>query len=45
MSYYNITILVTAEQEEAIIDLYKAKCWVYLKSGENRSTNPGAGFT
>ena len=31
---YCITLLVTAEQENAIIDLFRDRCWVYVKTGE-----------
>ena len=29
--FYLITLLVTSEQESAIVDLYTQRCWVYMK--------------
>ena len=38
MNSYIISLVVTAEQENAIIDLYTERCWAYLKTGEALST-------
>ena len=35
MNSYIISLIVTAEQENAIIDLYTDRCWAYLKTGES----------
>ena len=31
---YCITLVVTSEQESAIIALFKEKCWIYVKTGK-----------
>ena len=31
--FYHITIMVTTEQEDAIIQLYKDRHWLYIKTG------------
>lgn len=31
MSFYNITLVVTTEQENAIIDLFRERCWFYIR--------------
>ena len=34
--YYHIILIVTVEQEEAIVDLFKHKQWEYMKAGKSR---------
>ena len=32
--YYHIILIVTVEQEEAIVDLFKERQWMYIKAGK-----------
>ena len=40
MSYYNITLLVTFEQEDAIVGLFRSRSWAYLKTGKYKFPLP-----
>ena len=31
--YYHVTLILTIEQEEAIVDLFKQRQWKYVKAG------------
>ena len=31
--YYHVTLILTVEQEEAIVDLFKERQWKYVKAG------------
>ena len=33
-SYYHITLIVTVEQENAVVELFKEKDWIYVKAGK-----------
>ena len=39
MNNYHIILLVTEEQEKAIIGLFAARRWMYMKAGTCSSTN------